>query len=86
MRSGREIYRGTGCEACLNTGYQGRTGIFELMIMDDTIRNLILKTSDSNTIKREAVNQGMVTLRQDGVMKVLNGTTTAEEVLRVTQR
>jgi general secretion pathway protein E len=86
MRSGREIYRGTGCEACLNTGYQGRTGIFELMIMDDTIRNLILKTSDSNTIKREAVNQGMATLRQDGVMKVLNGITTAEEVLRVTQK
>jgi len=86
MRSGKEIYRGTGCEACLNTGYQGRTGIFELMIMDDTIRNLILKTSDSNTIKREAVNQGMITLRKDGVMKVLDGMTTVEEVLRVTQK
>jgi general secretion pathway protein E len=86
MRSGKEIYRGTGCDACLNTGYQGRTGIFELMILDDTIRNLILKTSDSNTIKHEAVNQGMITLRQDGVMKVLDGMTTVEEVLRVTQK
>jgi len=86
MRSDKEIYRGTGCKVCLNTGYQGRTGMFELMIMDDTIRNLILKTSDSNTIKREAVNQGMITLRQDGVMKVLDGVTSVEEVLRVTQK
>lgn len=86
MTRGKEIRRGTGCQACLNTGYQGRTGIFELMSMDDTIKNLILKTSDSNTIKRKAVKQGMITLRQDGAMKMLDGITTVEEVLRVTQK
>jgi general secretion pathway protein E len=86
MTRGKEMYRGSGCQACLNTGYQGRTGIFELMSMDDTIKNLILKTSDSNTIKRKAVKQGMITLRQDGAMKVLDGITTVEEVLRVTQK
>jgi general secretion pathway protein E len=86
MANGKTIYRGTGCQACLNTGYQGRTGIFELMSLDDSMKNLILKTSASNAIKRKAVNQGMVTLRQNGVMKVLDGVTTVEEVLRVTQK
>jgi general secretion pathway protein E len=86
MCAGKEIYRAQGCEACLNTGYRGRSGIFELMVLDDAMRNLILKTSDSNTIKRRAVQQGMTTLRQDGTWKVLNGITTVEEVLRVTQR
>jgi general secretion pathway protein E len=86
MTSDKPTYRGTGCQACLNTGYQGRTGIFELMSLDDSLKNLILKTSDSNAIKRKAVKQGMVTLRQNGVMKVLDGLTTVEEVLRVTQR
>jgi len=86
MCTGKELYRGTGCEGCINTGYRGRTGIFELMILDDQIKNLILKTSDSNAIKRLAVEQGMVTLRQDGALKVVNGLTTVEEVLRVTQK
>jgi general secretion pathway protein E len=86
MSAGKEIYRAEGCEGCLNTGYRGRTGIFELMVLGDAMRNLILKTSDSNTIKRRAVQQGMKTLRQDGTSKVLNGITTVEEVLRVTQR
>ena len=54
--------------------------------MDDGIKNLILKTSDSNTIKRKAMKQGMITLRQDGAIKVLDGITTVEEVLRVTQK
>jgi general secretion pathway protein E len=86
MPSGKKIYKGKGCHDCLNTGYKGRTGIFELMILDDAIKSLILKTSDSNAIKKEAVNQGMVTLRQDGALKVLNGITTVEEILRVTQK
>jgi general secretion pathway protein E len=86
MAKGKDMYRGPGCQNCLNTGYQGRSGIFEFMIMDDPIKNLILKTSDSNSIKRKAIEQGMVTLRQDGVMKVINGVTTVEEVLRVTQK
>ncbi len=86
MIEGRQIYRGRGCPLCLNTGYRGRTGIFELMLLDDNIKNLILKTSDSNAIKRMAVSQGMITLRQDGAEKVLSGVTTIEEVFRVTQQ
>ncbi|MFW6147341.1 MAG: type II secretion system ATPase GspE [Thermodesulfobacteriota bacterium] len=86
MVRGKKLYRGKGCQACLNTGYQGRTGIFELMTLDDSMKNLIMKTSASNAIKRKAVEQGMVTLRQNGVMKVLDGVTTVEEVLRVTQK
>ncbi len=84
MLQGRKIYRGTGCQACLNTGYSGRTGIFELLIVNESIQNLILKTSDSNAIKHKAVEHGMITLRQNGAQKVLNGITTIEEVFRVT--
>jgi general secretion pathway protein E len=86
MPSGKKIYKGKGCHDCLNTGYKGRTGIFELMILDDAIKSLILKTSDSNAIKKKAVNRGMVTLRQDGALKVLSGITTVEEILRITQK
>ncbi|CAN2042729.1 Type II secretion system protein E [Candidatus Magnetomoraceae bacterium gMMP-15] len=79
------IYRAKGCQKCLDTGYKGRIGIFEIMIMDDAIKSLVLKTSDSNQIKNEALKRGMLTLRNAGVHKVLNGTTTIEEVFRVTQ-
>ncbi|MDY6954005.1 MAG: type II secretion system ATPase GspE, partial [Thermodesulfobacteriota bacterium] len=81
-----QIYKGKGCPACLNTGYKGRKGIFEFMIMDDAVKSLILKTSDANALKREAVERGMLTLRQDGAQKVLDGITTIEEVFRVTQQ
>jgi len=84
MAEGKVIYRGRGCPSCLDTGYRGRTGIFELMVLDEPVRNLILKTSDANAIKQKAVEQGMLTLRQDGAQKVLNGITTIEEVFRVT--
>jgi general secretion pathway protein E len=86
MAEGRRFYRGKGCPSCLNTGYLGRTGIFELMMLDDRVKNLILKTSDANAIKHRAVEQGMITLRQDGAQKVLNGITTIEEIFRVTQQ
>ena len=86
MLAGRKIYRGKGCPLCLNTGYKGRAGIFELMMLDDTIKNILLKTSDANAIKHEAIGQGMITLRQDGAQKVLEGITTIEEVFRVTQQ
>ncbi|MCD6305098.1 MAG: Flp pilus assembly complex ATPase component TadA, partial [Deltaproteobacteria bacterium] len=84
MAEGKAVYRGRGCASCLNTGFKGRTGIFELMILDEAIRTLILKTSDANAIKQKAVEQGMLTLRQDGAQKVLDGITTIEEVFRVT--
>ena len=87
MAAGKQVYRGAGCSTCIQTGYKGRSGIFELMLLDDRIKNLILKTSDANAIKRMAVKEGgMITLRQDGAKRVLDGTTTIEEVFRVTQQ
>jgi general secretion pathway protein E len=85
LAGGRPLYRAIGCENCLGTGYRGRTGIFELLVVDDDIRTLILKNFDANTIKKTATEKGMLTLRQDGAKKVLRGITTIEEVLRVTQ-
>ncbi len=82
---GKTIYRGRGCDSCLNTGYKGRTGIFEAMIMNDDVRSLILKTSDAGQIKKEAIRHGMTTLSWDGVQKVLEGITTLEEIIRVTR-
>ena len=86
MIAGHTIYRDRGCDACLNTGYRGRNGIFELLHMDDAIKNLILKTSDANAIRRKAIDRGMTTLRRDGARKVLEGKTTIEEVFRVTEQ
>ncbi len=79
------LYRAVGCPSCFHTGYRGRMGIFEIMSIDATVSNLILKTYDANRIKAHAVKKGMLTLRQDGIRKVLKGITTIEEVLRVTQ-
>ncbi|MDY0362469.1 MAG: type II secretion system ATPase GspE [Desulforegulaceae bacterium] len=81
---GKTIYTSVGCEECVNTGYKGRMSIYEIMIMDNEIQSLILKTQDSNLIQKEALKKGMTTLRQDGVEKILNGITTIEEVIRVT--
>jgi general secretion pathway protein E len=80
------IYRASGCEKCFNTGYRGRIGIFEIMVLSGKLKKLILKTYDSNLIKKEALNYNMITLRQDGIQKVLKGISTIEEVLRVTQK
>ena len=80
------IYRADGCENCFHTGYKGRTGIFEIMLMDSSLKSLILTTYDSSQIKDAALNLNMVTLRQDGIQKVLSGISTIEEVIRVTQQ
>ncbi|MEW5848383.1 MAG: type II secretion system ATPase GspE [Myxococcota bacterium] len=79
------IFRKRGCNRCSNTGYVGRRGIYELMLIDDDIRQLILKNVDSGTIKRKAMEKGMTTLREDGARKVLEGLTTIQEVAVVTQ-
>ncbi|MFW5908686.1 MAG: type II secretion system ATPase GspE [Desulfosalsimonas sp.] len=79
------IYRATGCSKCFNSGYRGRVGIYEILELNSSLQNLILKTYDSHRIKNESVRMGMTTLYQDGLDKVLNGVTTIEEVLRVTQ-
>jgi general secretion pathway protein E len=78
------IYKATGCLACQRTGYLGRTGIYELMLVDDDIRALVLKNTDSSTIKKAAVDRGMLTLMQHGAYKVALGITTAAEILSVT--
>jgi general secretion pathway protein E len=78
-------YHGIGCEECRYTGYRGRTGIFELMIMDDEIRRLVLEKASVDVIRQRAVAQGMQVLRECGWQKVRQGITTIEEVLRVTQ-
>ena len=80
-----QLFRKKGCPACMNTGYRGRTAIFEIMVMDENMKRLILRTSDANQINEEAVRNGMENLIQDGVRKVLQGITTIEEVLRVTR-
>ncbi|MEA3487460.1 MAG: type II secretion system protein GspE, partial [Thermodesulfobacteriota bacterium] len=85
MLKDRKIYRKRGCSACMNTGYRGRTAIFEMMLLDDHLKKLILKTSDANQILKDAVKSGMTTLLQDGTRKVLEGITTIEEVFRVTR-
>ncbi len=78
------FWRGKGCPQCRGLGYSGRSGIYELMMPSDEIRELILKNVDSNTIKKRAMTQGMRTLREDGARKVLVGITSSAEVLRVT--
>jgi general secretion pathway protein E len=80
----RVIYKAQGCPSCQHTGYQGRTGIYELMLVDDDVRQLILKSVDSSSIKKAAVERGMLTLLQHGAFKVAQGVTTAPEVLSVT--
>jgi general secretion pathway protein E len=85
IRDGGQFTQGAGCEVCSGSGYRGRTGIYELLTLDDTIRELIMQRANANTIKAAAVKAGMRTLLQNGSKKVLEGLTTAEEVLRVTQ-
>ena len=79
------LYRSRGCEICLDTGFSGRSGIFEILKIDDDIRNLTLGSTDSNSIKRKSMEKGLVTLRGDGIVKVINGTTSIDEVVRVTE-
>ena len=81
-----EIFKAVGCEKCFHTGYRGRIGIYELMLMGQKLKSLILKSYDANRIMEEARKLHMVSLRQDGINKVLRGVTTIEEVLRVTQK
>lgn len=78
------IFRSVGCPSCAQSGYSGRTVIHELMIVDDNIRTLIVRNSDSGTLRKAAIAAGMTTLRDDGVSKVLQGQTTIDELMRAT--
>lgn len=80
-----QAYHGTGCEKCRGTGYRGRTGIFELMIMDGDLRRMVIERANSDMIRQAAVAKGMQVLRDNGWEKVKEGVTTIEEVLRVSQ-
>ncbi len=82
LKNGK-LYRGKGCENCLNTGYLGRVGIYELLPITNDIRKMIMTHADSIEIKEKAMANGMTTLQQDGLQKVIKGITTVEEVLRV---
>ncbi len=78
-----KLYRGKGCDYCKNTGYRGRTAIFEIVRINDEIRSMIMKNTSSNEIKEAAIKNGMRTLLDNGVAQALEGTTTIDEVLRV---
>ena len=84
-RNGGKFYVGQGCERCFQTGFRGRTGVYETMLINEEIQNLVYKRETAGTIKKIALEAGMQTLRMDGARKVLAGITTISEVLRVTQ-
>lgn len=79
------LYKGQGCNFCAHTGYLGRVGIYEVLVASNEIAKLILEHASSSSIEEVAVTAGMVTMKQDGYLKVIEGTTTMEEVLRVAQ-
>lgn len=76
------IYRGEGCTYCAHTGFLGRTGVFEILLVNNEIRRIIMDGGSSNDVKAAAIREGMVTMRQDGLAKVHQGTTTLGEVMR----
>jgi len=80
-----DFYKGKGCATCMNMGYKGRIATYELMIVDDNIRNLIIAKVSADQIRKKTLELGMVALKDDGIEKVKQGITTVEEVLRVTQ-
>ena len=80
----KSAFRGKGCNHCNETGYRGRTGIYELLVIDDEIRKMILAHASTQEIRERAIQLGMTTLRQDGWRKIMEGVTTVEEIIRVT--
>ncbi|MDD5731983.1 MAG: GspE/PulE family protein, partial [Patescibacteria group bacterium] len=80
----KKMFKGEGCSKCNNTGYRGRFGIFEVLPVTEPIQQLAIKRSSSTELLNEALKEGMITMKQDGILKVLRGQTTIEEVYRVT--
>jgi type IV pilus assembly protein PilB len=80
-----ELWAAKGCERCRNTGYAGRVGIYELLAVDDQVRDIIARNPNVSEFRRLCIERGMVTLREDGMRKVAKGLTTVQEVLRVTE-
>jgi type IV pilus assembly protein PilB len=81
---GRTFYRGAGCDYCRGTGYSGRLAIFEILILDETIRALVMEQASSNRIREAARKRGMRTLRESGLLAIYDGMTTIEEVVSQT--
>jgi type IV pilus assembly protein PilB len=81
---GRVFYYGKGCDACNNTGYKGRQGLYEIMTLDDTMRDMIVQHASTQTLRVEAKKRGMRTLRECGLMAIYDGVTSIEEVVRET--
>lgn len=84
MVAGKQFFHGKGCSICNFTGYKGRTGIFEVLVMDDQLRNLVLERAPTVTIRQKAKELGMVSLKESGLKKIYDGVTTIEEVAKVT--
>ncbi|MFC1623788.1 type II secretion system ATPase GspE [Candidatus Omnitrophota bacterium] len=80
-----KFYKGEGCSECSGSGYKGRTGIYELLVMDEGVRELVVKRASSSAIRKRARDTGMKTLREDGMVKIIEGLTTVEEVLKETK-
>jgi type IV pilus assembly protein PilB len=82
--AGKKFYRGRGCEVCNNTGYKGRVGLYELMIMNDDLREMVIRNASTDDLRDKARGYGMITLRDAGMAAVYGGTTTVDEVVRET--
>ena len=82
--AGRKFYRGKGCEKCNHSGYKGRLGLFELLIMTDPLRDMVMRNASTEDLRDAARKAGMITLRDSGMNNIFLGNTTAEEVIRET--
>jgi type IV pilus assembly protein PilB len=81
---GQTFYFGKGCDACNNTGYRGRQGIYEIMMFDDELKDMIVKHASTQVLRAESRKRGMRTLRQSGLLAIYDGVTSIEEVVRET--
>jgi type IV pilus assembly protein PilB len=80
-----KTYKGKGCDRCRKTGYSGRLGIYEMLVMDDNLRDLVTANPDVTQLRKLTRERGLVSLREDGIQKVMKGLTTVDEILRVTE-
>jgi type IV pilus assembly protein PilB len=80
-----KTFKGKGCDRCRKTGYSGRLGIYELLVMDDNLRDMVTRNPDVTQLRKLCRERGLVTLREDGFAKVMKGLTTVDEILRVTE-
>ena len=85
QKKGLKFFRGKGCKNCGDTGYKSRVGLYEVLSINENIKEMILNKKPSSEIQAEAVKSGMVTMLQDGILKVADGITTVEEIWRVTK-